>query len=121
MNDRLRMEYATSLALALSDANEKDASAICIAYLESLATDGPTFGDPFGTAVADARFWADCAPLHERVAYGLASLDSLRAAALGINTRKRLFAGLWETFSNEDRIAFLSRVDSQGRFTGRAA
>lgn len=121
MHDRLRMEYATSLVLALSDADQQDASALCFAFLESLETGGPPLGDPFGTAVSDARFWADCAPLHERVAYGTAALEALRAAALGINTRKRLFAGLWETFSNEDRIAFLSRVDSQGRFTGRAA
>lgn len=115
----LRKAYADSLALTLDSAHPSDAVALCLEYLESAKTGGPVLGDPFGLAVADARFWAECAPLHERVAYGVASLDTLRSASLGISTRKRLFAAIWETFSNDDRVGFLTKVDPEGKFCRR--
>lgn len=96
-----------------------DAAQICMAFLESMETGGPTLGDPFGMVTGDAMFWADCAPAHELVAYGTAALNRLRGTALGIGTRKRLFAALWRSFKDEDRKAFLSRVDAEGRFIGR--
>ena len=119
--NRLRMERATTLALALGEAHPADASAIAAAYLHAMQTDGPTMGDPFGMVASDARFWADCAPPHELAAYGLAALEKLRGSALGIGQRKRLFAALWASFSEADRVAFLRRVDADGRFHGRAA
>lgn len=96
-----------------------DAAQICMAFLESMETGGPTLGDPFGMVAGDAALWADSAPAHELQAYGVAALDRLRTANLGINARKRLFAALWRSFKDEDRKAFLSRVDAEGRFIGR--
>lgn len=69
----------------------------------------------------DALFWADCAPAHELVAYGAAALDRLRGLPLALDTRKRLFAQLWEAFNPKDRQAFLMRVDPQGRFLRKGA
>ncbi|WP_136683120.1 hypothetical protein [Falsirhodobacter xinxiangensis] len=118
---RLRMEYATSLAMALRDADPDDAATICAAFLEEQKTNGPVMGDPFGTTTSDALFWADCAPPHELVAYGMAALDRLQDQPLGIKSRKKLFACLWKTFLPSDRQAFLMRVDPQGQFIDRGA
>lgn len=115
----LRKENATTLALALGEAHPDDAAALCLAFLETMETGGPLIGNPYGMPAADARLWADIAPVHELVAYGVAALDSLRSAALGVSTRKRLFADIWETFDRDDRIAFLAKVDPEGRFLRR--
>lgn len=103
--------------MALQDAHPNDAAAICMAFLEGLETGGPNT-DPFGTVYSSAAIWADSAPIHEVVAYGVAALDALRGEAAGIGTRKRLFASLWQTFSDEDRKSFLSRVDPDGKLRG---
>jgi hypothetical protein len=116
----LRAQYATSLCLALGDAHPVDAACICLAFLEDQMTDGPVT-DPFGNVLADARFWADVAPPHEVVAYGTAALLALQKSALGSRTRKNLFVKLWESFPTSDRVAFLSKVDCEGRFLRKVA
>ena len=121
MEYRMRAEWASAAAYALENCHPHDAAQLCAGILDAMQTDGPTLGDPFGMVAGDARFWADCAPPHELAAYGLAALEKLRGPALGIGQRKRLFAALWASFSEADRVAFLRRVDGEGRFHGRAA
>lgn len=118
---RLRAEWASAAAYALEHCDPHDAAQLCANILEAMQTEGPVLGDPFGMVASDAAFWADCAPAHELAAYGCAALDRLRGLALGLNTRKRLFAKLWETFDKCDRQAFLSRVDAEGKFLHRGA
>ncbi|WP_051294576.1 hypothetical protein [Gemmobacter nectariphilus] len=108
-----------ALCEALAECCIKDAAAICAAYLDDHRTGGPVMGDPFGMVSGDAALWADSAPAHELVAYGTAALDRLRTANLGLNARKRLFAALWRSFPDQDRKAFLARVDAEGRFIHR--
>lgn len=115
----MRAEWASAAAYALEKCNPHDAAQLCAGILDVMQTDGPILGDPFGMVASDALFWADCAPPHELAAYGCAALDRLRGLALGLNTRKRLFARLWETFDPKDRQAFLTRVDAEGRFLRR--
>lgn len=114
-----RAEWASAAAFALDHCTPNDAAQLCAGILDALQTDGPVLGDPFGMVASDAQFWADCAPPHELAAYGCAALDRLRGLALGVITRKRLFAQLWQTFPPKERQAFLSRVDPQGQFLRR--
>lgn len=118
---RIRKDWANAAWFALDHCDPQDAAHICATVLAELETGGPCLGDLLGTLTEDALFWADCAPVHELVAYGASALDRLRGAALGLNTRKRLFARLWETFDPKDRQAFLARVDTEGRFIRKGA
>lgn len=118
---RIRKEWSNAAWFALDHCDRQDTLHICETWLADLVTDGPTLGDPFGMVASDALFWADCAPAHELAAYGCAALDRLRGRALGLNVRKRLFAKLWETFDKPDRLAFLGRVDAEGKFLNRGA
>jgi len=117
----IRKDWANAVWFALDHCAPEDVAHIAATCLADLETGGPTLGDIFGTVSGDAAFWADCAPAHELVAYGTAALDRLRGSALGIGTRKRLFARLWETFDTKDRQAFLRHVDADGKFIRRAA
>ena len=112
---------AAALCDALAECDPKAASEICAAYLDARRTGGPVLGDPFGMVSGDAGLWADSAPVHELAAYGVAALDRLRTANLGLNARKRLFAAIWQSFPEQDRKAFLARVDAEGRFVYRGA
>ena len=116
-----RMERAEALCNALGDAHPDDAKAITAAYLDAMRAGDPQPHDPFGDLRNDAAFWADCAHPGELEAYFAASLKRIGDRALGIRARKRLFAALWESFDTADRVAFLRRVDADGRFHGRAA
>ena len=118
---RMRAEWASAAAYALENCHPHDVAQLCAGILDAMQTDGPTLGDPFGMVAGDARLWADCAAPHELAAYGCAALGRLHGLALGLNARKRLFAALWASFSATDRVAFLRRVDAEGRFHGRAA
>ena len=115
---KLRKAWAMAAWDALDHCDPADRAHICATCLADLETGGPTMGDIFGTVAGDALFWADACPAHELAAYGLAALDRLRGAALGVGIRKRLFARLWETFEAKDRQAFLRRVDAEGKFRG---
>lgn len=116
---RIRKEWAKVAWVALENCDPQDVAHICATYLAEMETGGPVMGDLLGTVTGDALFWADCAPAHELVAYGTAALERLRGLALGLDTRKRLFARLWETFDTTDRRAFLERVDADGQFHRR--
>jgi hypothetical protein len=118
---RIGKEWANSAWFALDHCDPEDVAHICSTLLAELETGGPVMGDLLGTVTGDALFWADCAPVHELVAYGMAALDRLRGIALGLDIRKRLFAKLWETFDPKDRQAFLTRVDAEGRLVRKGA
>lgn len=119
MTDQDRAIWADALCVALVKCDPTDAAQACAAFLAEAETGGPNMGDLLGMVISDARLWADCAPPHEVAAYGTAALESLRPFALGISTRKRLFAALWQSFDPCDRQAFLSRVDAEGKFLRR--
>lgn len=111
---RRRFEWATALCHVLGECDAEDAAAICAAYLDNLRTDGPAH--PFLNEVrAEAEYWADCAQMPELEAVTLAGLRRLGEMALGVRTRKRLFARLWDSFTDADRLSFARRVGMIGR------
>ena len=118
---RLRAECAEALCFAIAQCHPDDAAQIMAAALDDLAAGDPPMRDPFGSLREDAAFWADCANPAELEAYFASALKRLGNRAIGIRARKRLFAALWQSFDTADRMAFLRRVDAEGRFHGSAA
>ncbi len=118
---KLRAAWAESLRFTIANCHPQDAAQIMVAALDDMAAGDPPMRDPFGDMRADAAFWADCANPAELEAYFAASLKRLKNTALGITARKRLFVALWHSFPVIDRLAFLSRVDGSGQFTGGRA
>ncbi|MGB3317285.1 MAG: hypothetical protein WBB85_23100 [Albidovulum sp.] len=117
---RLRAERATSLCMVLEDIDPADAAMICCSYLEEYGAGDPVH-TAFGDIRADAEFWADCAHPAELEHYFAASMKRLGSMVQGIKARKRLIVALWASLSDQDRVAFLSRIDPNGQFTGRGA
>lgn len=113
---RLRAEWAKSLTFVLAQCHPEDAAAICVAFLQTVETQGPIIGDPFGITVSNARLWVAAAPVHEVVAYGLAALERLPKSHLSKPAQKRAFVALWRRFTDAGRAAFLARVDADGQF-----
>ncbi len=109
-----RAAAAEALCRALGECSHEDAMAICSAFIEAGSSGGPALAPLLDMTVSDARWWADIAAPHELVAYGMAALDRLRETPLGLNTRKRLFVALWESFPDEDRLRFAQRIDPEG-------
>ncbi|MCA1775207.1 MAG: hypothetical protein LC676_06250 [Loktanella sp.] len=70
---------------------------------------------------ADADEWAFLANAAELECYIASALKRLENQALGINARKRTFAALWIAFTDDERRAFLARVDADGTFHGKGA
>ena len=111
---RLRAEWANSLVYALTECHPEDAAAICVAFLETVETNGPIIGDPFGVTVSGARLWVAAAPTHELVAYTLAGLERLPNALLSNLARKTCFKALWRSFTEVERAAFIAAVTKKG-------
>lgn len=111
---RLRMEWANSLAYALGECNAQDAAAICVAFLETVETGGPSMGGPFGLLASDARLWAASAPPHELVAFTLAGLERLPKAHLSNPARKTAFKAMWRSFTDAERASFIATVTKKG-------
>lgn len=109
-------EWAIAAWFALEHCEADDALHICEQFIAEATTGGPVLGDQFGVLASDALLWADCAPAHELAVYAGAALGRLEGRGLHLNVRKRLFADLWQSFPKSDRLAFLSRVDADGRF-----
>jgi hypothetical protein len=112
----VRKEWAIAAWFALDHCDHDDALHICERFISEATTGGPVLGDAFGMVVSDARLWADCAPAHELAAYAGAAMGRLGGRGLHLNVRKRLFADLWQAFPKAERLAFLSRIDAEGRF-----
>jgi len=110
----LRTNWAEALVYALGKCHPVDALSICADFIGEYETGGPELAAFSQTTVRDARWWADIAPPHELVAYGMAALDRLGVTPLGQSTRKKLFVALWESFSEVDRVRFAKRIDPEG-------
>lgn len=95
---------------------------VLLAALDEAFAGIPEVDSLFGGLRADAAFWADCASAAELEAFAAAALDRIdRRDSFAMRARKRLFARLWETFPKAERVAFLRRVDPEGRIrSGRA-
>ena len=116
---RLRLEWARALCFALGECDPSDGAAICCAFLDSVSAGAPDIA--IHVDVRDtARWWAEWAHPAELEATAAAALSKLGNTALGLSARKRLFTVLWRSFPDGDRVAFLARVDADGRFHGRA-
>ncbi|TNE61394.1 MAG: hypothetical protein EP341_00715 [Sphingomonadales bacterium] len=85
--------------------------ALC-AVLETVSTGGPRL-DTFGNLRDDARFWADVATPMELEAYAAAALQAMRRVQFAPSARKRLFAMLWNTFTDQEREAFLAKIEQK--------
>lgn len=114
-----RQTLATVLAHAIGDAHPDDARQLLTAALLDLSA-GMPLHTAFGDVRDDARWWAAGATPVELMECLGAALRELGDKALHRTTRKQLFAVLWESFPEEDRRAFLARVDPQGQFRRRA-
>ncbi len=112
-----RLEAASTLAHAIAECDPRDAVVIMSAALSDLSTGGPL--PVFENAQSDADFWADLAAPFEIEAYFNATIERLNNLEHGINSRKRIFLKLWETFSETDRMAFIEKVDPHGKFVRR--
>lgn len=116
---RLRAEWAASLCYALGECDLADAAAICCAYLDSVAAGEPDLA--VHVDVRDtARWWSEWAHPLEIEATVAAGLRKLGRAPLGIHARKRLVVALWCSLTDSDRAAFLTKIDPNGKFIGRA-
>jgi hypothetical protein len=94
-----------------------DAGPIMAALLEERRLAAPEVSDAyFRDLRQEADDWADWSDPSVLQAYACAALTRLdRAPALGLLTRKRLFAAIWQSFGPEDRAAFLAKVDPKER------
>ena len=107
-SDRLRAEWANSLALCLNECHPADAAAICAAYLQDAERGGPN--SAFGPIRADAIWWAETAPPHELQEHVLAGMRILASRALGPTARRKFIAALWSGLDPNDRADFIARV-----------
>jgi len=117
---RYRHEMRASAIMTLRALDSRDAAKICATFLDEISAGSPRL-DPWGDLRADAEFWADCANPPELEVYFASALKRLDNQALGIRARKRLFAALWTAFTDDERRAFLARVDADGTFRAREA
>jgi hypothetical protein len=111
---RLRAEWAQSLTFVLDQCHPEDAAEICVAFLQTMETQGPVIGDLFGVTVSSARIWIAAAPLHEVIAYTLVGLERLPKAHLSKPARKTFFNALWRSFTDAERANFISFVTAKG-------
>lgn len=114
-----RLDSAQLLCDAIANCVPCDAAQILSAALEDIETDGPMVS--LNDLRSDAKFWADCASPRELEVYLWAVLRVLDQRAFASTARKRIFVSLWDSFTDDDRAAFLSRVDPDSKFIRRAA
>lgn len=116
MEYKIRALRATALANAIAFAHPDDARQLLTAALIDLSAGMPEGPNLIGEVREDARWWSGMATPTELLEYMAAALRELGQKALCRTQRKQLFAVLWDSFPQEDRIAFLSRVDQDGTF-----
>lgn len=116
---RYRHLKREAAVMAMMDLAPQDAAAIACTVLDEVAAGDPPY-DALGDIRAGAEWWADFANPAELQCYFASAVKRLENQALGIKARKRMFTALWLAFSNEDRRAFLARVDADGTFHGKA-
>ena len=97
---------------------EQDAAVICATVLDEIGAGAPRL-DYCGDIRAEADEWAFFANAAELESYFASAEKRLENQALGIKARKRMFAALWLSFTDNERRAFLARVDADGTFHGK--
>jgi len=97
---RYRHEMRASAIMTLRALDSRDAAKICATFLDEISAGSPRL-DPWGDLRADAD-------LPELEVYFSSALKRLGNQALGIRTRKRLFAALWTAFTDVERRAFVA-------------
>lgn len=105
------MNAALDASERFTDGQRMLGEALCAA-LETISTGGPRL-DAFGDLRDDARFWADVATPMELEAYAAAALQRMQRASFAPRARKRLFAMLWNTLTDQEREAFLSKIEQK--------
>lgn len=120
-SDRVKIDAAMNLCLAIGECDRAVAVQIMAAAMESLQAGMPA-SDPFWQegVRSDAEWWADLATPHELEAYTAAGLRAIERTAFCERARKRLFLALWGSMTVADRQAFIGRVDPAGKFRGKA-
>lgn len=115
-----RRETVTMLLAAIRMCTREDAAQVMSAELERIGAGmpGPAFLEE--QIRADAAWWADMATPLEAEAYVAAGLRRIERTAFCEAARKRIFATMWESFSDADRKSFMRRVDPQGQFRGKS-
>jgi hypothetical protein len=99
------MAMARALCQAIGEAHPDDAVQIMSAALAGL-THGGQRPDFFLNAEEEVNWWASFEPPEVLVATLAAVLKNLGNRAIHLNTRKRLFWTLWQSFSPEVRARF---------------
>ncbi len=120
---RVKLAARAMATLDLLEAHDPHAcGAVVSSRIEHLSAGLPC---PILAAVRDnALYWAETAVEIELVEYLAAALRQLGERGLMravLPARKRLMVALFQSLPEEDRRAFLARVDPRGLFTGRAA
>ena len=117
---RHRHEKRQAAAWLLMNLDPQDAAVICATVLDEIGAGAPRL-DYCGDIRAEAEEWALFANAAELESYFASAVQRLENQALGIKARKRMFAALWISFSDEDRRAFFARVDAAGTFHAKGA
>lgn len=92
---------------------------LCLA-IETVGA-GPAGQAQFADMQYDAAWWADLACPRELETYVGAGLRAIERKTFAPAARKRLLVALWAAMDQDDRRAFLKRVDPEGQFVPRVA
>lgn len=109
---------AMALADSIASMDRVEACQTMSAWLDELRVGLPIA--PFTTIEAEAASWAALATPVELEIYTTEALSRLEATPLGLKARKRVFLALWQTFIDQDRRAFVKKVDPYGLFAREA-
>lgn len=91
------------------------------AALEEYIGAGPAGQAQIADMKYDAAWWADMANPRELEAYVGAGLRAIERRTFAPAARKRLLVALWDSLDTDEKRAFLTRVDPEGRFVRGAA
>jgi hypothetical protein len=95
--------------------------AVLAAALDDMGAGMPELSALSSSLRADADWWADFATPLEIEAVTAAGLRKIEHGAFGLAARKRILAMMWASLTDDDRRAFLSRVDPKGVFRAKGA
>ncbi len=113
--ERARLLVATIAMVARHDPG--DAMQVMAAAIEDLGGAGrPPVPFLYGDLRKDAEWWADIATPVELELYVAAGLRAITRTAFAERARKRIFVGLWESFTPDFQKSFLACVDPNGKF-----
>jgi hypothetical protein len=118
MEYMLRAKRATELAHSIGQCHPEDACVVMTAALYDLTPEGAP-STYFVSVEDDARWWSRMATPLQLMAMLTATLECLGDQPMHRNMRKRLIVRLFESLPEDDRQAFVRRIDSKGQFVRR--